>query len=347
MTTSLGAVLWLLAAIAVPLNAAPTLETFVLAVGGRSTDSIAGPPSQVSDFFGSRGVLIPDDLVADGLVGDFRFQSGGSPLTDSLSVVTPNFVTLFSGSNTFTGNASSNANYGKVGAEAHGTYTGWSDGLTRTGSEGFATFRDGMTPFSPTVPVGSHGFTNLHFTIDGSANVVGTGASGIVVRFQQNNGPIDTMLDALVNGSSNPNTFYPYDGPGRAGFAITPFSVSGSGVFETGLLPVTFGTAFDFKLGLLSWLVPGKDVSIDVNFSSSALLTGIDVFDAVGNPVVDFSIESGSGTQYDANGVHIPEPSSLILCLTAALSLIGMSRFSKRATASSRRSKLPGPIAGV
>ena len=65
---------------------------------------------------------------------------------------------------------------------------------------------------------------------------------------------------------------------------------------------------------MLAYVIPGDGATDAVDFASSALLTGIELFDAAGNPIPDFSIDSGSGTVYDANGVHLtsaaPEPAT-------------------------------------
>ena len=53
---------------------------------------------------------------------------------------------------------------------------------------------------------------------------------------------------------------------------------------------------------------PGKDNTADVNFNATAQLTGIDAFENVNGSwqqVASFSVTSGSGTFYDAAGVHL------------------------------------------
>ena len=58
-------------------------------------------------------------------------------------------------------------------------------------------------------------------------------------------------------------------------------------------------------------------------------MTDIQVFDANMDPVAGFSISSGSGTSYGADGI-VPEPSSLLTALvgmgTLVLSLLAQRR---------------------
>jgi len=94
--------------------------------------------------------------------------------------------------------------------------------------------------------------------------------------------------------------------PTADGFTVTASSISGSDVFNTFALPIVFGTAFDFTLGLLASSVPAVGGPIDSSFNIGAKLTGIEAFDSAGQPVLDLSISSGSGTSYDVNGVQLP-----------------------------------------
>jgi hypothetical protein len=55
------------------------------------------------------------------------------------------------------------------------------------------------------------------------------------------------------------------------------------------------------------WIASGV-----LNFGHTAVLDGIQLFDAQGSPISNFSIQSQSGTSYTANGV-VPEPNCLVL----------------------------------
>ena len=77
-------------------------------------------------------------------------------------------------------------------------------------------------------------------------------------------------------------------------------------MFDTFSIPIAYGVPFDFTLGLLAFSLPAVGGPIDADFTMGAQLTGVEAFDASGQPVTDFVITSGSGTGYDANGVQIP-----------------------------------------
>ena len=67
------------------------------------------------------------------------------------------------------------------------------------------------------------------------------------------------------------------------------------------------------------------------DFGDTAILTGIELFDETGAPITNFSVKSQSGTQYTANGVVVPEPSSLeLLTLVCALVFIALRRSQPR-----------------
>ena len=74
------------------------------------------------------------------------------------------------------------------------------------------------------------------------------------------------------------------------------------------MLPVTPGMGVTFDTGLM--------VSTDLLNGASSVdpapgmtLTGIELFDANGNPITDFSLTSGSGAVYGADGL-LSEPTS-------------------------------------
>jgi hypothetical protein len=162
--------------------------------------------------------------------------------------------------------------------------------------------------------------------LSGEARAIGAvNTVGMVANYQQNSAPIYTLMAANLQPASPPY-FVPSTGTGHDGFTIGASSISGIGVFDTNPLSLTYGTAFDFSFGLLAYAMP-RDGSASSTFSSTALLTGIDVFDALGNPVNDFSILSESGTVYDASGVHlapsVPEPNTLALLATGMICLFG------------------------
>jgi hypothetical protein len=311
-----------------PTDAA-TLQTYTIAVGGQAMlippfgCSTGGPPAAAGDFFASAGVgggagVPTDGLATCGVAGGFNAKTATTgPLNDARSL-----ATVFNGgANSFTGSASTTAQYGKVGAEAHATASGPGNSFIYYGAEAQAIARDTFTITSPSVANGTAGQIVYSITVDGSISAVGAGTSLIDVVYEQNGGP----NFFLVRGTLDPFTTFIFTssvpGPGLAGFTQTNIpgvsqSVSGSGEFDTFVLDFVYGTPFDFNLGLRAWVAPGISTN-DVDFHSTALLTGIDVF-VGGLAVTDFVVASGSGTRYDANGVHfdpaaVSEPGMLAL----------------------------------
>jgi hypothetical protein len=304
---------------------ASQIQTYVLDVSGQSSYGTYSVPSPVLDFFGPTGLAIPSNgLPTGGLPGVARLTTGASGVLVDSAAASGSGDSTF-GSWSANGSSSANATYGKVGAEGSGTRLHIGDGNTVVGFEGFGIFTDSLT-FNSASLNGTVGSTIFHFTIDGTVLSVGAvNTVGMVANYQQNSAPIYTLMAANLQPASPPY-FVPSTGTGHDGFTIGASSISGIGVFDTNPLSLTYGTAFDFSFGLLAYAMP-RDGSASSTFSSTALLTGIDVFDALGNPVNDFSILSESGTVYDASGVHlapsVPEPNTLALLATGMICLFG------------------------
>jgi hypothetical protein len=159
----------------------------------------------------------------------------------------------------------------------------------------------------------------LTFTIDGGLNVSGSDETRMEVDYQQDAGPLFTLLAAgysPVNQEtfmSAPNSFGTRFGPGTfGGFTLAAQSLNGSGEFTTSDLPIVFGTSFDVTAGLLVWAIPSATDTAFIDFLSTVRLTGIQVLNASQQPVA-FTIVSGSGTSYDASGVHLtPDPFTVL-----------------------------------
>jgi hypothetical protein len=304
------------------LTASPiTVEILVYAATGQSPTTTYASPPLVLEFFNGEGVPLPaNGLPAGGLTGIERHTIASSGMLTDAGSASGSGDSIF-GPWTGAGSATANATFGKVGASATGTRVNVGDNNTIVGFEGAGAFTDSFTINSPSLALGSIGHAVLHWTIDGSLTRTGnSGTTAVDVNYQQNAGPIFSLMRAIVQAGVAPD-LVPRSGPGRDGFAVSVDSINGRGVFQTMPLGFVAGSPFDLRLGLLAYALP-RDGSATAQFGATALLTGIDVFNGLGQPVTDFTITSGSGTFYDADGVHlVPEPSGLALCAIGCATL--------------------------
>lgn len=308
------------------------VETYTQVVGGQSACStfVIAPP--VLSRFGAFGSGLPQGgLAACGVAGGFNLVTApGGALNDTTSLG-PTFITSGFGSGTFQGSASAKAKYGIIGAQGIASFTGATDSNTMIGADAYGRFSEALS-FDPdaTHPFGSVGFTQLQITIDGALTFTSLGApsSGqgrIDLSYVQGSGPIFDIFSANAGAGG---TYAASATSDVSGFVTTIVpgvseSVSGNATVNTFLLPFLYGTPFDFDLGLLVAAGPRTQSEVDASFLATAFLSGISVFDQSGAHVNNFSITSGSGTFYDANGVHltasepgstqVPEPTMLSL----------------------------------
>jgi hypothetical protein len=81
---------------------------------------------------------------------------------------------------------------------------------------------------------------------------------------------------------------------------------------------------FELTFGVFAYALP-RAGSANSSFASTALLTGIDIFDASGRRIDNFTIVSGSGTVYGPHGVQIaavPEPTTTALLATGLAGML-------------------------
>lgn len=324
--------------IATPSARAQTIQTYILDVSGQDSYLTYRVPPPVLGFFGPKGLSIPDNgLPTGGLPGVVRLTTATSGvLTDAGSAAG-------SGNSSFgpwsaSGSSKANATYGKVGAQGSGSRINIGDGSTVVGFEGFGVFTERFTIYSPSLN-GSAGSVVFHFTVDGTITATNAGTVGVAVEYQQNSAPIFSLMEAIRQGDGS-TAFLPGSGLGHDGFSISSTSISGSGVFDTNRLDLTYGSGFDLKVGLLAYAMP-RNGTASSDFGSTALLTGITAYDSRGNRIDDFSIGSGSGTLYDANGVHFAEVPVAAVPAPATFALFGAGAVSLFARRLLRRDK-PG-----
>jgi len=293
---------------------AAQVETLVVDVAAQSGFPTYRAPQLVVDFFGGNGVGLPfNGLPVGGLPGVERLKTSPSaPLLDSAAASGSDNSSF--GIWSASGSSTANAEFGKVGAAGSGTMASSGDANTVVGFEAAALFTESMT-VADALRNGQPGSAVLHFSIDGSIAVSG-GSAAFFANYQKDSGPVFTLMTASIQAGTP--TFSPSTGSGAAGYVVTPTSISGSGVFETVPLDLVFGTPFDLTFGVFAYAIP-RAGSASSSFASTALLTGIDIFDAAGSRVEDFSIVSGSGTRYGPQGVQIaaiPEPTTAALLAT-------------------------------
>lgn len=171
-----------------------------------------------------------------------------------------------------------------------------------------ATFSDSFAVEAP----GESGAGFLEFNWAVTGNIFGS----------PNTGDFGEMLLRIFNSDTNA-LIWRSSSYGNC-FNCVSFS---SPTMVTAVVPITFGLADDLRMEFntltgIGGTVAGQDSQALADFSHTAEVTGIQVLDANQNPVSDFSITSGSGTNYNPNSV-VPEPSSLFLFASALLIILG------------------------
>lgn len=308
------------------VHAAAALDTWVGVVGGAlNADppvgcTTYGSPASLA-FFTFNGFSVPQGGIAEcgysGTVTQTTAASG--PLTQNGSLA-PVILGNPGFSGFFDGTAAAVADYGRLGANAHANIAGGLPGSPQAlfNSVGAARFSDTLTATSPMVVGGSAGSVRYRFSVDGLSTSLGApgaflfGDTYAVLDVQQNAGPVYEVMNAHV-GRGGLGTIS--NSPPPAGWSTSTGSLGGASTFFSVDLPMTWGTAWDVKVGLMAWAYG----TADANFLSTARLTGLTLFDANHTAVDTFSLTAASGTDY-INAV--PEPGSVVLML-AGLGALG------------------------
>jgi hypothetical protein len=332
----------LLAAVAIgacaSLASAASLQAVTALAGGVASTGVPGPcstygaPPPIFSFFeASVGISVPaGGLSACGYAGRILTSSAASgpvALADSVGPVllgNPGFA------GTFTGDASALASYKSLGASAHGVETSPGEGspVALDGAGSAAFFDDVLTITSPHIASLTNGFVRYIFDFHGSLSTPGTpepfnpGHAGAMLSIRHQG---DAAL-RLVQAASDKGATAIVAGLDEVSgsWIIGTGSLSGSGTYGSTNhgtfvdfdLPVQFGVPLRLQAGLQVWALGTGNA----DFSSTATLTDVLVFDAEHNPVSEFAISSESGTSYAAT----PEPSTVVLTLVglAALALL-------------------------
>jgi hypothetical protein len=137
--------------------------------------------------------------------------------------------------------------------------------------------------------LGTTGYLVLAFAVTGSTS-----------------GPANALLSPYVNCEDS----------GFAAVNCQTQTITGSGEYIFDPVPFTFGqlTGFDFNLDAVTYYGPGGATSAVSDFSDTALLNGIGVFENSNgtSPAPNPTFTSADGITYSANGI-VPEPNSFPL----------------------------------
>ncbi len=313
-------------------GAAPGLRAIAGSLGGAGRGDIGagcttyGPTKVILDYFGSGlGVAVPGGgISACGYVGQVLDNSSPTTPATASTGVGPVILGNPGYAGYYTGSASATASFTGLHAEAKGSFSLGLPGspVALFDSASAAFFTDTLTLSSPLVVPASTGYVGYRFEIDGSLTASGTPASYYFgetlasLVYQQGSGPVYEAAH-----------FYTRRGePGSAtavgvpisGWTSATGSISGAGSVNTldvlSPFPITFGTPWELTVGLAVRAI-GEAAA---DFGSTAKLVGLDVFDAQGHRITEFTLTSASGTDYISG---VPEPASGLLLLAGAAAL--------------------------
>ena len=252
---------------------------------------------------------------------------------------------------TYSGAAAAAANLATqtVGAKADGATNIIGNIAIGDRSAAFGLIDETITPTSASDPTG-RGTIKFQFSVDGSTTVTNSafsqaqgiqpllgfaktqlslGLSPANISFVGNVVPF--QANVALQGNDQP-LILPATGS-TVTFNATGVTVDTNATVLSAALPITFGQSFDFSFALTAEALPLNESSLSSgssgdDFLSTGALTGIEVFDANGNPVSDFMINTDAGVELGPNGVivttsPVPEPSALLL-FASGLSALGL-----------------------
>ena len=214
------------------------------------------------------------------LTDDDDDQSNIGPITSSASI---------SGTGTASGFAW--ANYGILGAQATGT---GNDDI----ADSAACFDDVLSIIGG--PSSGPGSIDFLFTVTGAIDQTTPSTTG---------GSASARLRAGSSGGTFSDTTFTVANPTVGGQATINQQVTAS-------LSISFGTTIDLAVALEA----ETDKIADVDFSTTAILSGIVVSNSLGQPI-SATVVGQSGTTYP-----IPEPSGLLLASAAVFCVMSQLR---------------------
>jgi hypothetical protein len=300
---------------------AASLDAYAFSVSSQSGVGTYGAPTYLNSHY--TGGFYP---VYDGAAPKSEdIESGPTGPQSATSTISG------SGNSTWglwssTSSSDATASYGVLGVAASTSSSGGGDGNSLRGAVAYA----GSTEsFNVTGGTGTALF-RATYTVDGSWSASGAVGLDLELVYRVNGGP--ATIAYRIQGNGSPSIYFdggwPYYPSGYVGtlpgLTVTPNSVTGSTDISFAFA-FTLGTAFDLTTGLYAAALPGGGTtSGTIDFLSTARLTGIDIIQG-GNPLTNFSIASGSGTLYNAQGAVVPVPAAAWL-FGSALGLLGWAR---------------------
>lgn len=281
--------------------------------------TVYGAIPDLQAFFGGGGFRVLGGNTACGYVGLTADQTAaGGPLVASQTLPP---VALDASGSSFQGSAGARAGYGGLGVAASGLQVGTSGGTSATVATAAAFFGDTLTASSPVLAAGSGGFVRYVFAMDGHLDAPAGrgGEASVQLNLQHAGGPV-WGLGRLTVRAGDPAIFSAIDGS-ASGWALGVGTAAGAGTFGSTVhvpffgdvdLPISWGTPWDLQVGLQA--LSGH--TADASFLTSARLVDVQLFDALHNRVVDFSLSAASGTDYLA---AVPEPQAWALWVLGLL----------------------------
>ena len=299
------------------------LEAYTGTVAGTNTCGGGGEPDAMYNFFGGVGFGLgrvngqDTGIGACGMAGSISdMTSATGPLSSSSSLNNAGFVGSVA-TTTYTGAAAATADYGTISASASGILTGEPPAAGVSESVAFGLVSDSLN-----ISGTGSGYIALDYTMSGSlsvfapALVAGGGTQEVEVQ-------VGTAYDTVFYGQSSDGSTAlegdPEASPLTGCSSTTSSFTCTNATFGTRLIPITFGTATAYNFGLIVSAWPENSTTVDPDIT----LTGIQVYDSNQQSIADFSITSGSGTTYGADGLEsgTPEPGTWLL---AGCALIGI-----------------------
>jgi PEP-CTERM motif len=305
---------------------AASLEAYSGVIAGANECPGGAAPANLYAFFGNPGFGIG---TGGNGISDCGLSGGINDIVQAAGPAMSAFQLNYPGdaahgfNATYTGSGQATTNHGSISTSISGALSGPDPANGVAESVAF-----GIAGDSWNVGGGSgSGYAALTFTLDAEGSLTSPVS-----------GTLETEVEVQVGSGPPERIFFGEVGTGfAAAFGVNLAALPGctttttsylctNAAISTVMLPVTFGTVMPFNWGIIIAAQPGGGVSVDPSIG----LTGIQIYNANGQPVPNFTITSGSGTVYGANGIvsqpggNVPEPSTFLL-MAGALMAFGCS----------------------